>query len=566
MGGRRQGIRRTGVRRLARSVALGTLVLAATPLVTTLALLPSPTEAAEREAYVLVVFTPSFADPRYRSMRDSFTAIEALWRASGAMFVGFAANGETDAIGGALPDGMSPRSLEHARTEGEFQVLLLSRGWRVLHSSTGEVHRAVLLAEMEMADDRPAAVSAEHQGAGASGSRIASAPRAVPVPLMRPEPSAIAAVPSASDARETRPSRPSLGSLRERSTDERHDKKRFAGAADGETPRRVGTQSVRVVGTGDAAASEPSSVAPVARQEFPNTVLSEPRTPEAKRDPWAKWLGRDEPEDAAQTAPPTVPPDPIETAAVDPLAPVEPFDARTADRASVDLAPIGRGRPSEGKQTIRGASLGSGLGSGLGQAAPDAGTSQAYKVAASLGGADWRLKLHNASEFEGRTRPEEVAPTDKIVPTNEVEFGRTGTESAVPVPSTAPRRDPPLASPRDVASFAPIALPPSSFALEAELPPSAIERAKSGALEARFAAARRVDGFEAGQLDPALPLGTVAKMRFEHGPPLDTLDRLSIGPMLLVTGSCGALPPYVEGERYVPPPPKRGFFARMFGG
>ena len=107
-------------------------------------------DAADRSSYILVVFTPHYGDPRYARMRDSFTAIEALWRASGAMFVGFAPDMRPDAIGGPIPVGLTPEALSRARKAGDFQVLLLSRGYRVLHSSTGEVHRAVLLAEMDV--------------------------------------------------------------------------------------------------------------------------------------------------------------------------------------------------------------------------------------------------------------------------------------------------------------------------------------------------------------------------------------------------------------------------------
>ena len=535
-------------RPLARAVA------AALALGTALAPLPYSAHAAsgsayqvdDRTAYMLVVFTPSYADPRYRRMRDSFTAIEALWRASGAMFVGFAPDAAPDAVGGAIPTGLTPQSLARARKAGDFQVLLLSRGWRVLHSSTGEVHRAVLLAEMDVGHrEQPTIVrrrgsaKARIEAREPTRATLAALPDNGPTPRTRP------VMVAASEAITTAASGAPAGDLAAAAiveptpvtpepvppAERDDDRIERTGPVD-ETPtlewaegREAGTEATiqvsGAVGAPDRRVTPrvPTPVAATAAATGTDTVVDQtptepfdapiattPAEPQAevageleaseprKPDPWAKWLGRED------ETPPQDPDPDLENGAESLLA-----ELRAAETATEDPG---------------------GLVPGV---------------------------LH--TEGSGPALEAEAASAEAIPATDPIET--TSVDPIAPVPEAA----------SELGGF-----PPFEALLDPLLPGDTLERAKLRAIDHRLAEARLHDEFEERQLDPALPIATRLRMRFDHGAPPDSMNRLSLGPMLLVTGSCGALPPH-EGEPVddqftasVRRDEPRGFFARIFGG
>ena len=95
--------------------------------------------------HALVVHAPSASDPRYARMRMEYAAIEMVWRDAKVTFVGLVPGGEPEVMG-LVPDGLSIASLRRtAPAAGGFGVRLVRADGRVVHSSGGEVHRAVLL-------------------------------------------------------------------------------------------------------------------------------------------------------------------------------------------------------------------------------------------------------------------------------------------------------------------------------------------------------------------------------------------------------------------------------------
>ena len=618
--------------------------------------------AEDRAAYILVVFTPSYADPRYVRMRDGFLAIEALWRASGASFVGFAPGRPPQAIGGGIPADMTPEGLSRVRDGGDFQVVLLSRAWRVLHSSSGEVPRAVLLAEIDVgtgpttrtAEPRAAFPVAARQARGASGvapRRFAALPPDGPIPLARP--TAVAATNVAGGPASTAAPRahvpapppppapapapapePALAwsGEGEAGMDSSPPAQRPArearavvdpqialasptGLSDGSAPAPpeapdvpIGTQAVRdgppgaradetepepnvetvadpsdrapdpdrqavlvpdrvssddgsPVPADDAPGRSPSArlaieAAPDARGERAGEddatvdpgVQAAPTAPEIarpvptpdaeplpRRDPWAKWLGR---EDDVPDA------EPIEDPAI---AVAGPGAADTAEDAFMPGA--------DGIDAVETAVSGPAMPdmSGLGDSAlptpspesgplpePDGPTAQAG--GGQPGGAP-------AANVPDTSAPGVGAASDPSFPSTPAPIAEASGNAAV------------LA-----------ALPPFD-PLDARLPDETIAAAARGALRVRFAEARLRDEFEDRQLDASLPLALLVDMRLDHGPPAGTIDRLATAPMLLVTGSCGALPPYRGREAGIDAMPTGstaprgpGWLERLFGG
>ena len=631
--------------------------------------------AEDRTAYMLVVFTPSYHDPRYVNMRDSFVAIEALWRASGAMFVGFAPGETPQAIGGRIPAELNPDSLAEVRAGGEFQVLLLSRGWKVLHSSTSEVNRVELLAEIDVGAPGSDYPELEGTAAPRDGGRpspeapetfepheSAGGPEFALLPVWGPDPgrrsgdamSASLDEPRESGARDpvetdaeglraTRRAPPDsvAGNETHAAPSERtHEPPGRTATAERSNvtepaaterrptparPERIAAQSQAPAAGFDPAipagpirdgleataewdAGQDGSVPGAARSSSPDfhssrsaaqradgKPVDDAATPSGEAtsgpDPEASTLAweANDPADAASIA--DEPAIGSERSSGDVAASLELSDAMEppADGAGTGTFDAQGSSPPSGDTLLDpgpvSPKVSTGSGSGqFGLVGPDAGADNEGREGDSDPWAKWL----------GRDDPEPEAPvaaasdpaSDALDPEPFDGLGSaTHAATTAPTDGTGVPSSPSLLPPGEAAdgpSNANVAAPssgtgstesvPTTFdaGLDAPLPPETVTRIRERALEIRLAEARRHDLFEAGQLEPALPLPVLTRLRFEHGPDAGTVDRLAGEAMLLATHSCGALPTDdgidARATAAVEPERKRGFFSRLFSG
>ena len=289
-------------------------------------------DLAEDRGHALVVHAPSPTDPRYARMRIEFAAIEVVWRDAGVSFVGLPAGLDPE-IMGELPDGLSIAALRRtAPADGGFAVRLVRADGRLVHSSSGEVHRAVLLGiamdsdgEREVRparsiaslDAAPSPLDPSRPQARVREGTAVSPP--VPVPTMRPRAAGetgvagTGAAPVASDAPTIAPAPAPVAvstltpaGLAETTldwgarADPRDDRARVAGTETGpEAPPISSTEPP----SGGARSDDPPSTdrsplglahsGTAAPAPAPTLAPKPARTPRAAApsDPWSLWSG-----------------------------------------------------------------------------------------------------------------------------------------------------------------------------------------------------------------------------------------------------------------------------------
>lgn len=159
-------------------------------LIALLTLAPGPARA--EATHILAVHAPNATDPRLRRMVLEFSAIEAVWREAGVVFVGVAAGVPVETMG-TLPAGLTAASVARADPPaGGFGVRLIAASGRVVHAADAEVPRAVLLAQASLANGAGSPSSAVAAVAGDAGAPIEPPieppilPRIGPAPALRP--------------------------------------------------------------------------------------------------------------------------------------------------------------------------------------------------------------------------------------------------------------------------------------------------------------------------------------------------------------------------------------------
>ena len=472
-------------------LALAALVALVAPAVTTLP--PLVASALARESgHVLVVHAPHGADPRYARMRLQYSAIEAVWRGAGVAFVGLVPGAPPEVMG-ALPPGLSPRSLARAAPPAAgFGTRLVAASGRIVHAADAEVPRAVLLALVEM-------------GGGAGDAGAGSAP---PSPVGT----------SGARANDT---------IRASDQAPANQRSVAAGAPSADDPLPLaGPHPARrpAVGERDVAAARAMPVPPA-----PPVPPVPPASGARTALDWdsARRAEGGTPSEATGTATVgTVPNDAASgarTALARPDAGHAPASGDDAMKASRPAIP-GTGGTGPARRAVH----------AVGPAPVAPPRDDARPAAPARRRAAWNLW-----SGAGSTPPARIDAGGPAVST--AAHAATGTEAAsarTAFAGTQPTGSVPP-TPTAVAPSVPL------DALDPAIPPAAIARARAEVVADRLAEARRHDGFESALMDAALPVGVQARMRFRE-PPSRALLGVDAGLALLVTGSCGAA---------VPPPP-----------